>query len=286
MPSGGGGSPIVGVSSRSKPDSNQAGDHARDEPGAGPTAVRYCGRGPAPALLGQRPGERLDVVGGRSRGRATIPSWSSVAAWPAAHLVRKVSARSNVLEPARVSCSSTVCPSDSSSSRGVAAASATTCVRLGRPARLGQQPDAQLARVGAELLRVRARGRRGDVRIARRRPVDRLEDRRRVADRLCDTTSSTVRPDMLSPMIGPSEMRCRVGLRPTRPHSLAGMRIEPPPSLACATGTMPEATAAPDPPLEPPVERCEVPGVAASARTPSARSSAGSRARGCSSCRS
>ena len=36
---------------------------------------------------------------------------------------------------------------------------------------------------------------------------------------------------------------------------LAGIRIEPPPSLACATGTMPEATAAPEPPLEPPVVR-------------------------------
>src|SRR5690349_8409921 len=33
------------------------------------------------------------------------------------------------------------------------------------------------------------------------------------------------------------------------------MRIDPPPSLACATGTMPLATAAADPPEEPPVER-------------------------------
>ena len=32
------------------------------------------------------------------------------------------------------------------------------------------------------------------------------------------------------------------------------MRIEPPPSLACATGTIPDATAAAEPPLEPPVE--------------------------------
>ena len=32
------------------------------------------------------------------------------------------------------------------------------------------------------------------------------------------------------------------------------MRMEPPPSLACATGTMPEATAAAEPPDEPPVE--------------------------------
>src|SRR3954447_24596092 len=35
------------------------------------------------------------------------------------------------------------------------------------------------------------------------------------------------------------------------------MRIDPPPSLACATGTMPLATAAAEPPEEPPVE-CSV----------------------------
>jgi hypothetical protein len=34
------------------------------------------------------------------------------------------------------------------------------------------------------------------------------------------------------------------------------MRIEPPPSLAWATDTMPAATAAADPPLEPPAECC------------------------------
>ena len=33
------------------------------------------------------------------------------------------------------------------------------------------------------------------------------------------------------------------------------MRIEPPPSLAWAIGTMPEATAAAEPPEEPPVVR-------------------------------
>ncbi|GIU91054.1 MAG: hypothetical protein KatS3mg010_2153 [Acidimicrobiia bacterium] len=37
---------------------------------------------------------------------------------------------------------------------------------------------------------------------------------------------------------------------------LAGMRIEPPPSPACPTGTMPLATAAADPPLEPPELCC------------------------------
>ena len=33
------------------------------------------------------------------------------------------------------------------------------------------------------------------------------------------------------------------------------MRIDPPPSLACAIGNMPPATAAAAPPLEPPGER-------------------------------
>jgi hypothetical protein len=31
--------------------------------------------------------------------------------------------------------------------------------------------------------------------------------------------------------------------------------MDPPPSLACATGTRPAATAAAEPPLDPPVER-------------------------------
>lgn len=44
----------------------------------------------------------------------------------------------------------------------------------------------------------------------------------------------------------------RVGLNPTRPQLEAGMRIEPPPSLPWAPGTMPAATAAPEPPDEPP----------------------------------
>src|SRR6478752_4204617 len=44
----------------------------------------------------------------------------------------------------------------------------------------------------------------------------------------------------------------RLVFRPTRPLQAAGMRIEPPPSLAPAAGTIPAATAAPDPPDEPP----------------------------------
>src|SRR3954447_13561800 len=63
-----------------------------------------------------------------------------------------------------------------------------------------------------------------------------------------------VAPAQPSPTSGPWLTRARVGLSPTRPHSLAGTRIEPPPSLACAIGTMPAATAAAAPPEEPPVE--------------------------------
>ena len=39
------------------------------------------------------------------------------------------------------------------------------------------------------------------------------------------------------------------------------MRIEPPPSVACASGTIPAATAAAEPPLEPPGARCRCHGL-------------------------
>src|SRR5829696_615803 len=69
------------------------------------------------------------------------------------------------------------------------------------------------------------------------------------------TACSTTSPLMLSPAPGPEEMRARVGFIPNRPQHEAGMRMEPPPSLACAIGTSPAATAAADPPLEPPADR-------------------------------
>ena len=49
--------------------------------------------------------------------------------------------------------------------------------------------------------------------------------------------------------------RPKLGLWPTRPQNAAGMRIEPPPSLAWATATIPLATAAAEPPLDPPADR-------------------------------
>jgi len=68
------------------------------------------------------------------------------------------------------------------------------------------------------------------------------------------TTPSTLKPAQPSPESGPSDTRPRFGFRPNRPQFAAGTRMEPPPSLAWAMGTMPAATAAAEPPLDPPVE--------------------------------
>ena len=65
---------------------------------------------------------------------------------------------------------------------------------------------------------------------------------------------STAHPATASPYSGPSGLRARVGLRPNNPHADAGKRSDPPRSLPCAIGTMPDATAAAEPPLEPLVE--------------------------------
>ena len=51
-------------------------------------------------------------------------------------------------------------------------------------------------------------------------------------------------------------MRPRWGLRPNSPHADDGTRIEPPPSEPSAPATIPAATAAALPPLDPPVLRC------------------------------
>src|SRR5258706_13434132 len=59
-------------------------------------------------------------------------------------------------------------------------------------------------------------------------------------------------PPQPSPECGPMGTRARVGFRPNSPQQAAGMRIEPPPSLECAAGRIPAATAADAPPDEPP----------------------------------
>src|SRR6185436_17266708 len=68
------------------------------------------------------------------------------------------------------------------------------------------------------------------------------------------TTWPQANPPQPSPRSGPSGLRARVGFRPNTPEAEAGIRIEPPPSLACATGRMRAATAAAAPPDDPPEE--------------------------------
>ena len=68
------------------------------------------------------------------------------------------------------------------------------------------------------------------------------------------TACSWLSPIMASPRCGPTALRPRVGFSPTSPQQAAGMRMEPRLSVACAAGSIPPATAAPAPPLEPPGE--------------------------------
>src|SRR5215468_11894983 len=65
---------------------------------------------------------------------------------------------------------------------------------------------------------------------------------------------SAAPPPATSPYSGPSGLRARVGLSANRPQADAGYRREPPRSLPCANGTMPDATAAAEPPLDPLVD--------------------------------
>ncbi len=70
--------------------------------------------------------------------------------------------------------------------------------------------------------------------------------------------SSTVRaigPAVERPSSEPNgalDTRPRDGFSPKRPQHDAGIRIDPPPSVACAIGTRPAETAAAAPPLDPP----------------------------------
>src|SRR5690554_2915519 len=58
-----------------------------------------------------------------------------------------------------------------------------------------------------------------------------------------------------------STTRPRVGFSPISPQQAAGIRIDPPPSLAWATGTTPAATRAAAPPEEAPEEYCRFQGL-------------------------
>jgi hypothetical protein len=56
-------------------------------------------------------------------------------------------------------------------------------------------------------------------------------------------------------LAGHAGTRPKVGLIPGSPQKLQGMRIDPPPSVPSASGTIPPASAAALPPLEPPAVR-------------------------------
>src|SRR3970282_2514107 len=72
---------------------------------------------------------------------------------------------------------------------------------------------------------------------------------------------SATRPRRRSPEWGPRGLRPAVGLKPKTPQHAAGILIDPPPSLACAIGTSRAATAAADPPLDPPGVRSSAQGL-------------------------
>src|SRR5699024_11222477 len=80
-------------------------------------------------------------------------------------------------------------------------------------------------------------------------------------------TTPSVDSPRPSPLRGPLETRPRLGLSPTSPQAAAGIRMDPPPSLAWAAGTILAATAAAAPPLEPPALRSKSQGVRAGGAT-------------------
>src|SRR6266849_1064021 len=63
---------------------------------------------------------------------------------------------------------------------------------------------------------------------------------------------SSVNDSGKAPSVG---TRCLLGFQPTRPHSAAGIRVEPPVSVPMAISHMPSATATAPPEVEPPGTR-------------------------------
>ena len=173
----------------------------------------------------------------------------------AATTLRKVPT-SSVSSSAAGEATSTECPSDSSVLAAASAARRALGVDLAHPRDgVGAQPDPQRPGIGADDAR-RTAGPGGGA-VYGSPGISPASTSRIAAESRTDraTTWRATSPFHTSPSCGPTDTRPRDGLRPTRPHSLDGMRIEPPPSPAWPTGTSPAATAAADPPLEPPVPR-------------------------------
>ena len=131
---------------------------------------------------------------------------------------------------------STWCPSDSSSAAARRAAVAhSSCT--GPPKGWWSSSPMRSDPGSAPSSSTYGRGGGGrDHGVADARAVHAVEQRA-VSRTLRLTHSSTLRS--LSSRNGPSVIRPCVGFSPTSPHADAGMRIDPPPSLACAIGTMP-----------------------------------------------
>src|SRR5689334_12310507 len=75
------------------------------------------------------------------------------------------------------------------------------------------------------------------------------------------STPSTLMRWMYSLCTNGRGTRPRDALRPTRPQNEAGMRVEPPPSDDMLIGVIPAATAAAEPPDEPPGVRARFHGL-------------------------
>ncbi len=149
-----------------------------------------------------------------------------------------------------------VCPRPSRAAAAAWAAARQT-PSIGRPKGATSQAHAEPAGVGAHLGQEGPVGGRGVVPLA---PIGRagdIQDGGRVRHVACD------HPLDDAPLPRPHERRdpAPADLEPDQSTQEAGMRIDPPPSLACATGNRPAAVAAPAPPLDPPGVRSRFQGL-------------------------
>ena len=113
-----------------------------------------------------------------------------------------------------------------------------------------QQADAQPAGIGADLLGVRPRRAPAAMTVSPMPGPRTASSSTAVSRTVRLTQCSTPRPT--SARDRPDGDAALARLEPDQPAADAGMRMLPPPSEALAIGTIPAATAAADPPLDPP----------------------------------
>ena len=269
-PSGGGGSPSVGVSSRSKPPSHHSANRRVE-----PRPARCSASSSSPPVVPRPASAMAHVSGSTSSGVTSRP----IVAARSAMQVRGGHRRPDrdetrsalgLVERRRVRVLDVVAER-LEQARGRPRPRRRSRRRQRRvvPGIVRHEADAQRRRARCRPRRVTRRGRR------RRRRGRRPRARRRrrasaggVAHRAASRASCTDSGRASSSLIGPTDVRPRDGLSPTSPQHAAGMRIEPPPSLRVRRpAPCPPRPRPPTPPLEPPGVRVEVPRVAASGRT-------------------